>query len=157
MLGVVANKLRESSQKVLDVVEYVVNNRELLLTLIILLAVLILIRVNLLRFVLSVYDKFILLFEKTEHNHLTSVYGMKVYSSAGDYIGVVKEIYLGKTQPAVYGWLIEVEGRVAKEMGHSLVLVKQSVVKSIGQVMILKIENFNLSKSDDAESLIEGV
>jgi len=82
-------------------------------------------------------------------NRLTNIMGMKVYTSDGYKIGVVREVYLDDKNHKIYGWLIKVNRKIAGKIGKKFILVKHSLVFSIKQVVIIDervskyLENFN--------------
>jgi sporulation protein YlmC with PRC-barrel domain len=75
--------------------------------------------------------------KQKDPTRLTNILGMDVYSSDGDLIGKVKEVYLENNHPKVYGWLIKVDKKVAKKIGKKFILVKHHLVISIKHVMMV--------------------
>lgn len=75
------------------------------------------------------------IFRKRDKNLLSNNVGIDVYSSSGEKIGKVVDIYIN--QNMVYGWMIEVEKNIAKEIEKEKILVRHEFVQSIGEVMIL--------------------
>jgi len=83
---------------------------------------------------------------------LSNIAGMEVYSSEGNKIGVIKEVYIEDNKQKVYGWLIKIKRKLAKKIGKKFILVKHNLVFSIEQIMIIDkkvleyLENFNSMK-----------
>ncbi len=68
-------------------------------------------------------------------NRIKNIIGKSVYAENGNGIGVVKEIYLEHYK--IYGWIIQVNSRLAKKIGYKRIMVKQKYVKAIGRTMII--------------------
>jgi sporulation protein YlmC with PRC-barrel domain len=68
---------------------------------------------------------------------LGRVRGMKVYSENGNYLGIIKEVYLEDHNPRVYGWLISLKRDMRKQVSNKNIVIKQKYVKSIKNIMLI--------------------
>jgi len=75
-------------------------------------------------FNLSVKPKFDFLIKPKRPNRLSSVIGMRVYSSNGKEVGKIKDVFLENNK--IYGWLVYLNKKTAKNSDKKLVLVKQN-------------------------------
>ena len=86
---------------------------------------------------------FIIILEKTKKRKikdttkLSNTKGMLVYSSDGDKIGKIKEIYLDNNNHKIDKWLICVDKEIAKKIKKKNILIKHESVKSIKEIMIV--------------------
>jgi len=63
--------------------------------------------------------------------------GLKVCSENGKNIGKIKDVYLEVNQIKVYGWLIQLDKKIAKKIKNKNMLIKHKYVKSINDIMIV--------------------
>jgi sporulation protein YlmC with PRC-barrel domain len=89
---------------------------------------------------------------------ISEVYGMKVFTDAGDYFGDVEEAVL--TASKIYGWRIRAgrESFLGKILGGGAkgVIVPHNFVESIGDVMIIRKLAIPSSASESAETPSKG-
>lgn len=75
--------------------------------------------------------------KKRDSTRLSNISGMEVYSSEGDKIGNVKDIYLDNVSPKVYSWLITLNPELSEKLGRKRILVRNVHIKSMSDVVIL--------------------
>ncbi len=68
---------------------------------------------------------------------LKSTKGIIVYGADGYKIGKIKEVYLEKKKPKIYGWLIKVDKEIYKKIKKKNILVRHKHIESIKHIMII--------------------
>lgn len=71
---------------------------------------------------------------------LSRTIGLEVYSSNGEKIGKIKEIYLEDEKSKIYGWLIKADKKFARKINHKKILILQKNIESIKEVMIVNLD-----------------
>jgi sporulation protein YlmC with PRC-barrel domain len=66
---------------------------------------------------------------------LNNIIGLKVYSSGGDFIGKIKNVYIKGQR--ISGWIIELDEKIAKKSGKKHILLGQKHITSIGSIVII--------------------
>jgi len=162
--GIITNQVKESSSRMFGVLEKITDNKNLLYIIIALLIVIVLLKMNIVGMVKNIvlfvagFFARINLFGKKDSTHLTSLRGIKVYSSSGDYIGVVEEVYVETVSPRIYGYLLKLNKSIAKRIGKEKAIIKQGSIKSIGEVILLKIGSLDYSNDvESAERIVEEI
>jgi sporulation protein YlmC with PRC-barrel domain len=101
-------------------------------------------------FILSLTNRYGF-WKKKNPGLMTNLYGIKVYSSLGECLGKVKEIYLENSGQNVCGYMVKLRRKLAILVGRKFALIKHDAVMSIGEVMILKKD---ITYFEDADNFV---
>lgn len=69
---------------------------------------------------------------------LNHIKGTKVYFENGDFAGKIIDVYLEYQATRIYGWVIKLDKKLSKKTGLKNIMVRQNLVKSIKQIMIIE-------------------
>jgi len=72
-----------------------------------------------------------------EFNKVKSIIGTIVYSSNGNKIGKIKDVYIDSKKPRIYGLLVTLDKKICKKFGSKKVIIKYKHVESIKNVAVI--------------------
>lgn len=80
---------------------------------------------------------------------LSEVYGIKVYTEDGMYLGDVEDVLI--TGNKIYGWKIKINDPELIKRGAKGVIIQHQLVKAIGQIMIVSKVAYPISREEEEE------
>ena len=86
---------------------------------------------------------------------ISEVIGKQVYTSDGDYLGLIEEVNLVDNK--IEGWRIRISGGFMSSLGGARgVIVPHQFVKSIGDVFVVNAGAFKAAGNMSSEEVAEG-